>query len=460
MKPIKTLKVSISGIRGVVGDSLKPLLVCRFAESFATYLGEGSILVGRDTRTSGEMVTHAVLAGLMSSGMSVIDVDICPVPTIQFLVRKLRCKGGIAITASHNPPQWNALKFIKSSGCFLNRYEAEELLSVYHQEEFKQVEASRLQPVAQYPAALGDHLRHILQTLRPRLTPRLKVVVDCCDGAGSTLTPLLVKELGCDVVPLNCKPSGYFPRPPEPVPENLSQLCETVRRHHADVGFAQDADADRLAIVSDQGVAIGEEYTLALCARTVLAREQGPVVTNLSTSRMIEDIAGSFGCPVHRSRVGEVNVTELMEERGAIFGGEGNGGVIYPRVNMARDSFVGMTLVVDLIRSSGFTVTELIDQLPRYRMAKSVYEMHPHRIPALIEELTTAYGGEKLNLLDGLKIEREEGWIHIRPSNTEPILRVVIEARDEVTLKAFHEEILGWMSALPPGQVQSSELKG
>lgn len=442
MKPIRTLKVSVSGVRGVIGDTLKPLLLCRFARAFATYLEGGSLAVGCDTRTSGEMVKHAVFAGLLSSGMRVVDLGVCPVPTLQFAVRRLGMRGGIAVTASHNPAEWNALKFIKASGTFLNRYEAQELLSLYHQQEFISVPARHIQSVETYGPAVEDHLEEILAVIEPPAEPRFKVVIDCCNGAGAVAAPRLLERLGCEVVEIHCRPDGHFPRPPEPLPQNLGELCRAVKEEGADIGFAQDADADRLAIVSDRGEAIGEEYTLALCAYFILSRgEKGPLVTNLSASRMIDEVAARFDCPVHRTPVGEVHVAEKIEDVKAVLGGEGNGGVIYPRVNLARDSFVAMTMVLSLMRSLNRKVSRLVDLFPSYRMVKLRYEVHPHRMARLLEELREAYRDEKVTLLDGLKIERPEGWIHIRASNTEPITRVVIEARDEETLKAYQKEI-------------------
>ena len=440
MKPIKTLKVSISGIRGVVGDTLKPALVARFSQSFAAYLGGGPIVVGRDTRTSGEMVKNATFAGLLSTGAGVIDVDICPVPTIQLAVRTLNARGGIAVTASHNPAEWNALKFIQSSGCFLNPYQAEELLNLYHQQDLPHASSSQIDSLSTYEGAIRDHVDLILNEISPALTPKLRVAVDCCNGAGSLMTPGLLRALGCEVIELNTTPDGRFPRPPEPVPANFTELSRLVRSEKVDVGFAQDADADRLAIVSEKGEAIGEEYTLALAVKAVLEQEKGPVVCNLSTSRMAEDIASAFGCPCYRSKIGEVNVTDLMREVGATIGGEGNGGVIYPRINMARDSFVAMALILELMRSSRKSISDLIGVIPGYEMSKSTYEVHPHRIANLLDEISEIYRDQELNTLDGVKIEREEGWIHIRPSNTEPILRLVIEARTGETLRKFHRE--------------------
>ncbi len=441
MKPIKTLKVSVSGIRGVVGDTLKPQLVCRFAQSFATYLGQASVVVGRDTRTSGEMVKHATVSGLLSAGVRVVDVGICPVPTVQLAVRRLRARGGVAITASHNPAQWNALKFIKGDGCFLNQYEAEELLALYHQQEFRRLETETVPPLDPYGHAVDDHIQQILERLEPATRPSIRVAVDCCNGAGSVMTPQFLQRLGCEVAAVHTTPDGRFPRPPEPLAQNLTDLVDLVKKSGAQVGFAQDADADRLAIVSEQGDPLGEEMTLALCTWAVLEKKRGPVVTNLSTSRMIDDIAARFECDSHRSRIGEVNVTEMMQEKGAVIGGEGNGGVIHPGVNLARDSFVAMTLILGLMRSSGRTISQLAGELPSYEMDKAVRQIHPHRISDLIEHLAAVYRGEKLNRLDGLKIDRDRGWIHVRPSNTEPILRVVIEAADREVLERYQSEI-------------------
>lgn len=442
MKPISSLKISISGVRGVIGDSLKPGLLCRFSSAYATYLGPGAIVVGRDTRTSGQMAKHAVLAGLLSSGVRVVDIDLAPVPTVQFTVNQLRARGGIAITASHNPAEWNALKFVREDGCFLNSYQAQEVLDIYHQQEYRQVTSDAILPVRRFDKAIENHIEEIVRVIDPLSEPHLRVAIDCCNGAGSVMTPRLLELLNCEVIPLHCQPDGHFPRPPEPVPENLGELSQLVVDEDADLGFAQDADADRLSIVSETGHAIGEEYSLALCTLEVLSRQRGPVVVNLSTSKVVEDIARSFDSPVFRSAIGEVNVTEQMMEVGAVIGGEGNGGVIYPPVNLARDSFVAMTLVIHLLRRRKQKLSEIVAELPRYQMIKRVFPGHPHKIQALIQSLQKSYSDETLDLTDGLRISRGSGWIHIRPSNTEPVLRLVIEATDRPTLEAYEKEML------------------
>src|SRR5919107_3391009 len=372
MRAIPTLKISISGVRGVVGESLTPTLLVRFAQAFGTYTGPGAICVGRDTRTSGEMVRQAVVAGLLSSGCRVVDLGVCPVPTVQLMVRVLRARGGIAITASHNPAEWNALKFIDSAGLFLGAGQARQLLDIYHQGEYRKVAGAEMRAVEPLDGAIDLHVKAILDALGPlpsksRGARRLRVAVDSCNGAGSVVAPRLLEALGVEVFPINVTPDGKFPRGAEPVPENLVELCRVVKEGGADVGFAQDMDADRLAVVNEHGEAVGEEYTLVLAARYVLGREPGPLVANLSTTGALDAVGARFGCPVYRSKIGEANVAEEMLRRGAVIGGEGNGGVIYPRIHFARHSLVGMALVLHLLAETNQTVSELIAGLPRSR---------------------------------------------------------------------------------------------
>ncbi|HYY41832.1 MAG TPA: hypothetical protein VE775_03805, partial [Pyrinomonadaceae bacterium] len=362
MRAIPTLKISISGVRGVVGESLTPTLLVRFAQAFGTYVGPGQIVIGRDPRPSGEMVRQAVVAGLLSAGCRVVDLGVCPVPTVQLLVRKRRARGGIAITASHNPAEWNALKFVNAAGLFLTSAQARQLLDIYHQGEYAKVSGAEMRAVEAATGALDLHIKVILDVLGP-LPPtarKLRVAIDSGNGAGSVIAPRLLAALGAEVWPVNVVPDGSFPRGAEPVPENLGALCALVREHKADVGFAQDMDADRLAVVSERGAAIGEEYTLVLATRYVLGREPGPVVANLATTHALDALARSYNCPIYRSKIGEANVAEEMERRAAIVGGEGNGGVIYPRINFARDSLVGMALVLHLLDKTGRTISELV----------------------------------------------------------------------------------------------------
>lgn len=433
MRAIPTLKISISGVRGVIGQSLTPTLLTRFAQAFGTHTGSGTIVVGRDPRTSGEMVKHAVIAGILSSGGRVVDIGVCPVPTVQMQVRRRKANGGIAITASHNPAEWNALKFIGSNGLFLDAGQARELLDIYHQGEYTKVNSDEIRTVEEVEGASDAHIKTIIDALGPLPTggKRLRVVLDSCNGAGSIVGPKLLEALGAEVIPINVTPDGSFPRPAEPLPENLGDLCEAVKKHKADVGFAQDMDADRLAIVSEQGTPIGEDYTLVLAALYVLGRERGAVVANLSTTSALEDVAKKFDCPIFLTKIGEVNVTDKMQQQNAVIGGEGNGGVIYPRINFARDSLVGMALVLHLLADSGKTITQLLDQFPRYTVVKEKMVCPSAKIPAVLKMLRQEYGKFPLDTRDGVKVTLPEGWFLVRGSNTEPIVRVVAESTEE-----------------------------
>jgi len=448
MRAIPTLKISISGVRGVVGQSLTPTLLTRFAEAFGTHTGSGTIVLGRDPRTSGEMVKHAVVAGLLSTGSRVIDIGICPVPTVQLQVRHRRAQGGIAITASHNPAEWNALKFISSTGLFLDAGQARELLDIYHQGEYTKVGGAELRTVEEVEGATDLHIKSILDVLGPlpQMKKKLRVVLDSCNGAGSLVGPKLIEALGAEVIPLNTTPDGSFPRPAEPLPENLGDLCRTVKEHQADIGFAQDMDADRLAIVSNEGEAIGEDYTLVLAVLYVLGREKGAVVANLSTTSAVVDVAKRFDCPVFLTKIGEVNVTDAMQQQRAVIGGEGNGGVIYPRINFARDSLVGMALVLHLLVASGKTVTELLEDIPRYTIVKEKMACPSDRIAGVLRMVRQEYANFQMDTRDGVKVLLPEGWLLVRGSNTEPIVRVVAEAASEDAARKLVDDVIGKIS--------------
>ncbi len=433
MRAIPTLKISISGVRGVVGQSLTPKLLTRFAQAFGTHTGSGTIVIGRDPRTSGEMVKHAVVAGLLSTGSRVIDIGVCPVPTVQLQVRHRRAQGGIAITASHNPAEWNALKFIGSSGLFLNAGQARELLDIYHQGEYTRVGGAELRTVEEVEGAIDLHIKAILDALGPlpRTQKKLRVVLDSCNGAGSIVGPRLIEALGAEVIRLNTTPDGSFPRPAEPLPENLGDLRRAVKENQADIGFAQDMDADRLAIVSEDGEAIGEDNTLVLASLYVLGREKGAVVANLSTSSAVIDVAKKFDCPVFLTKIGEVNVTDAMQQQNAVIGGEGNGGVIYPRINFARDSLVGIALVLHLLAESGKSVTELLKDIPRYSIVKEKMACSSDRIAMALRLVRQEFASLPMDTRDGVKVTMPDGWVLVRGSNTEPIIRVVAEAKSE-----------------------------
>jgi phosphomannomutase len=399
------------------------------------------------------MVEQAVIAGLLSSGCRVLDIGMCPVPTIQLLVRRHRALGGIAITASHNPAEWNALKFVGSDGLFLNSGKAREMLDLYHQGEYTKVAGSEMREVEEISGATDLHIQTILDTLGPlpQSGKKLRVVLDACNGAGSLVGPKLLEALGAEVIPINVIPNGLFPRPAEPLAENLGGLCAAVKEHQADVGFAQDMDADRLAVVSEQGMPIGEDYTLVLATLHVLSHELGPVVANLSTTSALQEVATRFSCPLFLTKIGEVNVTEEMQKQNAVIGGEGNGGVIYPRINFARDSLVGMALVLHLLAETGQTITELVNSFPQFSVIKEKLACPSHKISAVLRMLHNEYAGYTMDVRDGVKVMLPNGWFLVRGSNTEPIIRVIAEAGSDTDAR----DIIGSVSSKVQGSLNS-----
>jgi phosphomannomutase len=452
MRAIPTLKISISGVRGVVGDSLTPELVTRFAQAFGTYLGGGRVVIGRDPRTSGEMMRQAVVAGLVSTGCRVADLGVCPTPTVQLLVRQLGAQGGIAITASHNPPEWNALKFVGGDGLFLGAARGRELLDLYHQGDYRKARGGDQRMPEPVDDAVGRHVAAVRRALGPLPAGGrpLRVVVDPGGGAAHEAAPRLVEAMGASVATIHTTADGRFPRPAEPVAENLGALAAAVRAEGATVGFAQDMDGDRLAIVDEAGRAIGEELTLVLASEQVLASTPGPVVTNLSTSDAIDAMAARHRCRVFRTRVGEANVAEGMRQHGAVIGGEGNGGVIWPTVNFARDSLVGMALVLHRIATAGLPVSALAAVYERFQTVKLQRHCPAEQARAVLRRAREAWADRPVDTTDGVKVRLEDGWFILRASNTEPIVRVMAEGptpeRARAIAEGVMEEVGRWLA--------------
>jgi phosphomannomutase len=443
MRAIPTLKISISGVRGVVGDSLTPELVARFAQAFGTYVGGGRVVIGRDPRTSGEMVRQAVVAGLASSGCRVSDLGVVPTPTVQLLVRQLGAQGGIAITASHNPPEWNALKFVGTDGLFLSAARGRELLDIYHQGSYVKATGTDQRTAEQIADAVERHVRAVLAGVSPLPAQgRLRVVVDPGGGAASVAGPRLVEALGAEVSAIHVRADGRFPRPAEPVAESIGALGEAVRARGADVGFALDMDGDRLAVVDEGGRPIGEELTLVLAAEQVLQQNPGPVVTNVATTDAVDAMAARHGSPVFRTRVGEANVAEGMRHHRAVIGGEGNGGVIWPAVNFARDALVGIALVLHRLAGSGRPVSALAAEYGGFRVAKLQRHCPAEQARTILHRARQAWAGRPLDLTDGVKVRLDEGWFLLRASNTEPIVRVIAESATEELARALAERVL------------------
>ena len=447
MRKVLPLKVSVSGVRGIVGESLTPQLAARFASAFGTYLSQGQVLVGQDSRPSGLMLKKAVMTGLLATGCQPVEVGILPLPTILFLTRKKQARGAVVITASHNPFDWNGLKFIGPDGLYLRSSEVEEFLDIFHQGEFTYVPAERIKPALSEKEAGFLHLRRILSQIKVNEIKKRKsrLVADCANGAGATLLPRFLQELGTEVKFINTELAGKFAHQSEPTPENLEELGQEVRAFRADLGLAQDADADRLALVDEQGQPLGEDATLTLSVDHVLSRKKGPVVVNLSSSMVIEDIARKYGVRVYRTKIGESNVVEKMLETRAVVGGEGNGGVIWPAVHPCRDSFTAAGLILEKLSSFPGSISQLMATYPRYYLLKEKFDCPAELAFKVVTELRRRYQRENISTLDGLKIIWGEAWVHLRPSNTEPIIRIIAEARSAEKarrlLEKFKDEI-------------------
>jgi phosphomannomutase len=422
--------ISVSGLRGIVGEGLTPEVAMRYVAAFAAECSPGPFLVTRDGRFSGEMLAKAVHAGLQAVGRDTIDAGIAPTPTLGILVRHRRAAGGVQISASHNPSQYNGLKLFSSQGRVIPEGPGQKVLARYRSGTTAWVPHDRLGRFDLFPDPLTPHLEAVLATADlPRIrSKRFKVLLDSNHGAGSDLGRRLLEALGCQVTLLGGQQDGRFDHAPEPTAENLAGVLAEVAKVGADVGFCQDPDADRLAVIDESGRYLGEEYTLALCVDHVLRRRRGLIVANCATSRMSEDLAAKYGVPFFRSAVGEANVVDAMLAHDAVFGGEGNGGPIDPRVGLVRDSFVGMAQLLDAMATRDATISQLADELPRYHIVKTKITLAADRVPAALRALETHFHGAKADRLDGLRLDWPGRWLLVRASNTEPIVRVIAEA--------------------------------
>jgi phosphomannomutase len=431
------LLFSISGLRGKVDEDLTEEVIFKYARSFGRYLKSGRVVIGRDTRPSGREFRKAVIRGLNSTGRFVIDLGIVPTPTVLFMVRKLKAKGGIIITASHNPIQWNALKFVSSRGIFLTETAFKRFSKkIVDDQASNRRKRERVKICA---SGLKEHIEKIVSILKP-IASSLRVGVDAGNGAGSIGLPELLEEMGCKVFRLNCRFATIFPRRPEPTRENIGALCRFVKSCKLDIGFACDPDCDRLSIVDENGKAIGEENTLVLATDYILSKKKGKVVTNLSTTALMEYIAQKHGVRLYRTKVGEANVVSKMKSLAAVIGGEGNGGVIYPKVNFTRDAMVGAGLIVHLLAERGQTVSEIMADYPKYFLLKRKLRIGREEFAEKKETIIDAFRG-KLDFTDGLKIMGDNYWLHIRPSQTEHLVRVIGESRDRVQIENYVAQV-------------------
>jgi phosphomannomutase len=424
------LIVSVSGIRGIVGQSLTPAAALAFASALGAHTGGGRIVVSRDGRPSGVMLRHAVLAGLTAAGCEVHDLGIAPTPTVGLAVRAQQAAGGVQITASHNPAPWNGLKLFGPDGRVLSAAEGRKIQALFESGAGRRVAWDSLGTVGDYAKAEDLHRDRILELVDGKRirAAGLQALLDANGGAGGPLGRRLLEALGIETICHGCEADGVFLHEPEPTAENLHAICPLVTQGRADIGFALDPDSDRLALIDEKGRYIGEELTLALAVLFRLRQKRGPVVINMSTSRVTEDIAARHGCTCHRAAVGEANVADKMLEVGALLGGEGNGGVIDPRVGLVRDPFIGMGMVLNLMAETGRKLSELVAELPAYHIVKDKYTVPRERLPELFEALTKRWPEAAVNRTDGLRLDWADRWLHVRPSNTEPIVRVIAEA--------------------------------
>lgn len=428
------LMVSVAGIRGIVGDSLTPEVILRYVSSYSRLMGKGRIVVGRDSRVSGKAVSDLVCSVLNMCGRNVIDIDIATTPTVALAIKLYEAAGGIAITASHNPAEWNALKFMNADTLFLDSDEGEKLHYVLTENRFLYAKFDEVGSTTKdEDEARKYHIQKVLDIpyiSRSEIRKRnFKVALDCVNGAGGVILPALLHDLGCTVTKLNCEPTGIFAHGAEPLPENLSEICRVTKSGNFDIGMVVDPDSDRLALVSENGVPLGEEYTLAMVTDLVLSKVRSDIAVNVSTSRATEDVASRYGSKTFRTKVGEINVSKLMLEKGLVIGGEGNGGIILPEVHPGRDALVGAALILQYLAEKNRFVSNIVSELPEYHIVKDKVNIDGIDFEKVSREIMKSTPEDSLDLTDGIKINGDFWWVQLRKSNTEPIARIFAEAR-------------------------------
>lgn len=452
-----TLIKSISGIRGtiggVVGEGLNPLDIARFTAAYARQIrankqtDSNTIVVGRDARISGPMVSQLVTGTLLGMGFDVVDLGLATTPTTELAVTMEGAAGGIILTASHNPRQWNALKLLNERGEFLNAAQGEEILKFAETDDFSFADVDKVGKLTYDDSYTQKHIDHVLSLelvdVEAIRAAGFRVAIDCVNSVGGVVLPALLKALGVEQVEqLYCEPNGQFPHNPEPLPEHLTEIASVMRQGKADVGFVVDPDVDRLAIISEDGSMFGEEYTLVAVADYVLQHTPGNTVSNLSSTRALRDVTRTYGCEYNAAAVGEVNVVAQMKATHAVIGGEGNGGVIYPASHYGRDALVGIGLFLSLLAKSGKKVSELRKTYPEYYISKNKIELTPQiDVDALLVAIKQKYAAFEVNDIDGVKIDYPEGWVHLRKSNTEPIIRIYSEAGTMASAEALAQQI-------------------
>lgn len=445
---------SVSGVRGIVGDNLTPRNISKFTSAFAEYCRERfkskKVVVGRDGRLHGDIISNLVVNNLLLSGFEVVDIGVAPTPTIQIATEELKAAGGISVTASHNPQEWNGLKFLNPDGTFLDEFQVKDLLSIVEKGKFHYEGVEKMRSVIYDKSWLEKHIAKVLESglvnLKKIRKRNFKVVVDAVNSSGSIIVPLLLKKLGCEVIELFCDGSGKFPHKPEPIPENLKQLSKAVKKNNADLGISVDPDTDRLVLITEEGKPFGEEYTITTVVKNILKNSDSRrknVTVNLSTTRAVDDVAGLFGGRVYRSPVGEINVVKEMKKNKSLVGGEGSGGVIIPDIHFGRDSLVGIAIVLQEFADYDYKVSDYKNDLPKYFITKTKIQ-YSGKPETILNKVIKKYRGKdcKITTSDGIKLDFKEHWIHLRKSNTEPIIRIITEAKSEKLAEDIQKEFL------------------
>lgn len=453
---------SISGIRGTiggqVGDNLTPIDVVQFVSAFVTFLKKDekvlTLVTGRDARISGEMINKLVCSTLQSLGVNVIDLGLSTTPTVEMAVVQHKADGGIILTASHNPMQWNALKLLNARGEFISAADGAKVLEIIEKQEYTFADVHHLGSYSTYEQAISDHVEQILKLelvdVEAIRKAGFSVALDCVNSTGGIALPLLLKRLGVEKVSvLNGDVSGIFAHNPEPLPQHLEGISEMMRKGGFDVGFVVDPDVDRLAILNEDGSMFGEEYTLVAVSDYILQNKKGNTVSNLSSTRALRDVSNRYGVSYNASAVGEVNVVEKMKATNAIIGGEGNGGVIYPELHYGRDALVGIALFLTFMAKTGKKCSEIRQQYPAYTISKNKIELQPGmNVPEIMKKIAAKYSDNEINTIDGVKIDFPDGWVHLRPSNTEPIIRIYAEGLSEEFATSLANKIMTDIQAL------------
>lgn len=444
------LIISISGMRGIVGQNLTPRIAAEFGSAFGTFLKNDApgndkltVCIGRDSRPSGQELASAVIRGLCSVGIDVVDLGLVTTPCVGIMLRHLKCNGGVVVTASHNPLEYNGIKLLLDNGIAPPKASAEKIKKIFLDKKFTAVDSADLGNSTPDDRACDVHIDKVMTIIDSGAiaAKKFKVVLDSVNGAGGPITKKFLELLGCQVLCLNSEPTGLFAHTPEPTRENLTGLCDRIKTADADIGFALDPDADRLAIIDESGNYIGEEYSLALAAKYIFSTKTGSAAANLSTSRMIDDIAAKAGSSIIRTPVGEANVAEAMLKNDCIIGGEGNGGVIDLRVGPVRDSLVAMALVLQLMTDTGKSLSALVAEIGGYYIHKSKVNADKTQADAIIEKAKQIFKNAKINTADGCRFDFDDGWLHLRTSNTEPVMRLILETKNKQAARGYIDTI-------------------